>query len=323
MASVQPNLQAEDYYKVLGVAKDASDNEIKNAYRKLALKYHPDKICQEEKKAKAEEDFKRISEAYSTLSDHEKRKEYDLYGKDGPQGYSQGHGGVSSDQAEAMFRQFFGGGAPMGAQGYGGMPFVFMSDGGSAASGMNFNLDSIFEGLSGRQGGAGDSFRSHPAYAIPAGSSVVIRGLTSAPTHNGKTAHVRGFDAVKNRYQVTIDDASVLSLRPQCLTQQCSIEVIGLENKPELNGTKGDIFNYDAATGRYMVLLNSPAMAIGLLRSNCLLEEGACVVLDGLTSKKFNGQMAKIIGVSRNDARYTVRCQNGEQIKVKYDRVIC
>ena len=68
-----------DYYEVLGVAKDASKAEIKKAYRKLALKYHPDK----NKEAGAEEKFKEISEAYAVLYDDEKRNLYDQYGHAG------------------------------------------------------------------------------------------------------------------------------------------------------------------------------------------------------------------------------------------------
>jgi len=64
----------EDYYKILGVKEDASSGEIKKAYRKLALKYHPDKNPGDKK---AEERFKKISEAYYALGDDKRRKEYD------------------------------------------------------------------------------------------------------------------------------------------------------------------------------------------------------------------------------------------------------
>lgn len=69
---------AEDYYTILGVDKNASDEEIKKAYRKLAFKWHPDKNPNNKKAA--EEKFKKISEAYAVLSDPEKRKEYDMFG---------------------------------------------------------------------------------------------------------------------------------------------------------------------------------------------------------------------------------------------------
>ncbi len=71
---------SEDYYKILGVQKSASDDDIKKAYRKLAMKYHPDHTKGDKA---AEEKFKKISEAYAVLSDKEKRKEYDTFGAEG------------------------------------------------------------------------------------------------------------------------------------------------------------------------------------------------------------------------------------------------
>lgn len=74
-----------DYYKILGVNKDTSDDALKKAYRKLALKYHPDK----NKEPGAEEKFKEISEAYEVLSDKDKRSVYDKYGEEGLKGGTQ------------------------------------------------------------------------------------------------------------------------------------------------------------------------------------------------------------------------------------------
>ena len=69
----------KDYYKILGISKGAADEDIKKAYRKQALKWHPDK----NKAANAEEKFKEIAEAYDVLSDQKKRDIYDQYGEEG------------------------------------------------------------------------------------------------------------------------------------------------------------------------------------------------------------------------------------------------
>ncbi len=84
---------AADYYKVLGVNKDASQDDIKKAYRDLALKYHPDR----NKSKDAEEKFKEINEAYAVLSDAEKRKQYDAYG---PEEFNQRY------DRDTIFRDF-------------------------------------------------------------------------------------------------------------------------------------------------------------------------------------------------------------------------
>ncbi len=77
-----PASTKRDYYEILGVKKNASLDEIKKAYRELALRYHPDRVPQEQKK-EAEEKFKEISEAYAVLSDAQKRALYDQYGHSG------------------------------------------------------------------------------------------------------------------------------------------------------------------------------------------------------------------------------------------------
>ena len=80
--------QKRDYYEVLGVGRDATADELKKAYRKLAIKYHPDKNPGDKT---AEEKFKEAAEAYDVLSDAEKRARYDKYGHSmGPQGFGGG-----------------------------------------------------------------------------------------------------------------------------------------------------------------------------------------------------------------------------------------
>lgn len=105
----------KDYYSVLGIQKGASDDEIKKAYRKQALKYHPDK----NKSAGAEEKFKEIAEAYDVLSDPKKKDIYDRFGEEGLKGGAPGGGGGGGNYTytfqgdpHAMFSEFFGGRNP-------------------------------------------------------------------------------------------------------------------------------------------------------------------------------------------------------------------
>lgn len=109
-----------DYYKVIGVDKTASDAEIKKAYRKLAMKYHPD---QNKGDARAEEKFKKISEAYAVLSDKEKRRQYDEFGANGfHQRYSQEDIFRGFDISDIL-REFGMGGNFGGRKGGGGFSF--------------------------------------------------------------------------------------------------------------------------------------------------------------------------------------------------------
>ena len=88
------NINSDDYYEVLGLAKPSDEKAIKKAYRKLAVKHHPDKNPND--KDAAEERFKKITEAYSVLSDPEKKKVYDQFGKAGlDPSYGGGAGGPS------------------------------------------------------------------------------------------------------------------------------------------------------------------------------------------------------------------------------------
>jgi len=113
---------SEDYYKILGVNKGASDAEIKKAYRKLAMKYHPDHTKGDKS---AEEKFKKISEAYAVLSDKDKRKEYDTFGSEGfRQRFSQEDIFRGFDFGD-IFKEFGFGGADFSGTRGGGRRFNF------------------------------------------------------------------------------------------------------------------------------------------------------------------------------------------------------
>ena len=113
----------KDYYKILGVTKDADEREIKKAYRAMALLHHPDKNSEtEEKRVEAEKKFKEVGEAFSILSDSEKRRRYDA-GHDNPDSdepdFGDMGGGMGGVDVNDIFSMMFG----MGGRGGGGASF--------------------------------------------------------------------------------------------------------------------------------------------------------------------------------------------------------
>ena len=173
-----------DYYEVLGVSKNASDDEIKKAYRKLAIKYHPDKNPGDKE---AEAKFKEISEAHEVLSDKQKRARYDQFGHAGVGGNA-GFGGASGNP--------FGG----GFGGFNGQSFNFDFGGG----GLDDILGSLFGfggGASARRARRGADYQT----AVTIEFEEAIFGTTETINVNGKN--------MKVKIPAGIDDGMSIRLR--------------------------------------------------------------------------------------------------------------
>ncbi len=188
-------MEYKDYYKTLGVTKSATQDEIKKAYRKLAIKYHPDKTQGDKAK---EEKFKEISEAYEVLGDPEKRKKYDQLGSNWKQ--YQNFGGGAGGQGGFDWSQFAGGGQQGGN--FGG--FSFDGDPG----GFSDFFQHIFGG---GFGGARTGGRRSPGYKgrdIASEMSITFdeayQGSTRIINLDGKKFRIKIKPGVKNGQKIRL-----------------------------------------------------------------------------------------------------------------------
>jgi curved DNA-binding protein len=252
-----------EYYQILGVAKTASADEIKKAYRKLAIKYHPDKNPGDKQ---AEEKFKEISEAYAVLSDTEKRQQYDTFGSTGfKQRYSQEDIFRNFDLNDIL-RQFgfggnfrAGGGGTFHTSGFrpgaGGSPFdnIFSNGGGGGGCGgcgpqpvkggdltyeLSVSLEDVLHGtektISLRQGGQTQNVSVKVPKGIEDGKRLRLSGK-GAPSSSGGPAgdlYLKIHVAEHPVFQRVDDDLVVEQRIP--FSQTCmgtTIEVTTLDGK--------------------------------------------------------------------------------------------
>lgn len=180
----------KDYYKILGVGKNATDADLKKAYRKLAVKWHPDKHPDPTDKRKAEEMFKDIAEAYDVLSDKEKRDIYDAYGEEGLKG-GMGQGAEGASCPNGGTRVYYSGADPEKI-----FSTFFGSDRGGAFS-MFFDDD--FGMSFGNSGGASKMFRTMGG---PGGVQFATRGGGPSSGFGGGSAdHQEG----PKKYQIDLN----------------------------------------------------------------------------------------------------------------------
>ena len=164
-----------DYYEILGVKRDVSDTELKSAYRKLALKWHPDR----NKEPGAEAKFKELSEAYEVLSNKEKRTRYDQFGHaafDPSSGFG-GFGGRGQQYRSGPFTYTYSTG--------GGFEDLF-----KGAGGFSDPFD-IFESFFGGASPFGGGFRAKPHYSLTIEFMESANGVEKSFVHQGKTYTVK------------------------------------------------------------------------------------------------------------------------------------
>jgi len=320
------NIDSDDYYKVLGISRSATDKEIAKAYRKLALQYHPDKNPDD--REAAEEQFKKVSEAYEILHDPEKKQIYDQHGKQGLERGGGGGGGHAND----IFRHFF--------EQSGEDPFAGFFGGGGGRGGQRVMQTADGQRIVFQMGGGGGCGHGRPArpprdsdtgpHVIPTDKRVCLYGLQGAAEHNGKEGTVLGYGEGKGRYTIQLaseDDEEVeLALKPQNLTQL--VEGVEIVKLPGLAGSTGEIMGIKMSAGepfKYTVLLGRQVAS--LAPQYVLLPVGTLGVrLCGLSKPELNDQRGKILEIDKEAGRYTVLLapgSEGRQVKVKFENVRC
>lgn len=209
----------KDYYKILGVGKTASEAEIKKAFKTQARKCHPD-LHPENEKAKWTEKFKDINEAYTVLSDKQKRTIYDQVGQEGYQGYARGGGRSGGANPYQQYQQYTYSGNP--GQGFGGF-----SGGGGQFSGADFS--DFFQSIFGGMGGFGQNFGRSAAAGQSSGDVEAELTLNLEDAHRG------------GNMQMTLPNGRTVTVKlPAGVSEGKKIKLKGMGN-PTRRG-QGDLY---------------------------------------------------------------------------------
>ena len=302
--NMQPNLNSSDFYEILGCPRSADESTLKKAYRKLAVKYHPDKNPDNEESTK---NFQKISEAYATLSDPKKRKLYDSYGKEAanqsdqmpdgampggfggfrpgaggmPGGFGGGSNQMSPEEAQAFFAQAFGGADPFGGL-FGGMGGGMPGMGGmGGAPNIQFSMGGGAPGASFGAGGGHDPF------------SVMFQqgGMGGMGGMGGGMPRRAASKPAPPRYDA-IPPGTVVSLK-------------GLVNASDRNGDRGVVKQYVPQSGRYVVELEDAVDTMSVKPSN-LLQHVQVRIHDIQSQPELNGRTGTIITWNPTKERYSI-----------------
>lgn len=186
-----------DYYEILGVDKSASQDEIKKAYRKLALKWHPDKNDSPE----AEEKFKKINQAYEVLSNSQKRQAYDQFGHAAFQQGMDSAGGFQGGQ-QGPFTCTFN---------FGGEESPFSAKGGPASGWEGFSDPfEIFNQFFGGASPFGRTGHRKPTYQIKIGFMEAINGVEKEVQLNGKSKKIKIPAGISSGQRIQFDDFNLI-----------------------------------------------------------------------------------------------------------------
>lgn len=227
----------KDYYKTLGVSKSSSAEEIKKAYRKLAVEFHPDK----NKSKEAEDKFKEINEAYEVLSNPSKRQNYDRFGSAGAQGGPFG-GGAGFQGGQGPFQYYYSSsGGPFGnSQGGQGFDFGDFSD--------PFDIFEQFFG------GGSPFGRRKPAYSIRITFMEAVNGVSKKIEVDGKKKDIKIPAGINNGQRIRFDDFDiVVNVSDDDFFERRGYDVFSEETVPVVMAIMGGIKEIKSLEGKLKI----------------------------------------------------------------------
>ena len=301
----------DDYYNILGVSKNATDSEIKKAYKKLAIKYHPDKNPDNKE---AEEKFKVISDAYSVLSDKDKREKYDRFGKDGLNINGSNMRGNPND----IFNSFFQGQDPFGN----GFPFGGRFPGNNVKTTVHGNgvTFTSFSNMGPRRPRQPPQYPDNVSILKKNMKVMIVRIINEKKRDeiNENIGIITNYDVNKKRYLVKLEKGKQILLKHENLLQLINVTIINLSDI-KLNNSSGRIIGLCEDLDRYKINLNGKIIA--LKQNNFIVENNTCVELINLNTDGYNGKRGRIKSFDYNSERYEVLLNQDQIIKIKLENI--
>ncbi len=243
-------MASEDYYKVLGVSKSATAEEIKKAYRKLALQYHPDR----NKTKEAADKFKEVNRAYEVLSDSQKRQTYDQFGAAAfEQGGMGGAGGP------------FGGG--FGGYQQGPFTYTYSSQGGGFDFGGFSDPFEIFEQFFGGGNPFGGRTQRRPAYSLAIDFNDAVHGATKKVTIEGKQKTIKIPAGVDDGSRIRFDTYDIIiAVRPDGKFRREGYDIVIEKEISFSQAALGDQIEVDTIDGPVKIKIPSGTQPETLIR---------------------------------------------------------
>ena len=305
-------IQSENYYDILGIEKSADNNEIKKAYRKLAVKYHPDKNI--DFKDISEYNFKKINEAYSVLSDKQKKAEYDY-------GNFNNFQSMSSNDANDIFNTFFSSTGtnldiPM-FNTFNNVPTsTFFSFQTKTTSTNNFSSinTSIFDQFNNTSIG-------HDIFKI--GTYIIIKNIhvDGLNKYNNTNAKIIKYDTSKKKYLVETNNNDSILIPQKYIQQILTITIIDLVRYQYMNNQICTANEFCKKTHRFKVAAFDSTYS--LKQKNVIINNDTCVQIYNLKNNTaLNNTWCTILLFDKITKKYLVDVGDNKHVKISVENII-